>query len=125
MRAGPPNGVPSTFKVSNDPDFEAQKNRVLELYDIADHKTQARRGDPSVVICFDESEPASTERSPLVLSGSKRDPAVRSSTSTSAISRRTHDRGPSKAVETRLLHGNQLQALQTAPEQEMTSFTSS
>ena len=125
MRAGPPNGVPSTFKVSNDPDFEAKKNRVLELYDIADHKTQPRRGDPSVVICFDESEPASTERSLPVLSGSKRDPAVRSSASTSAISRRTHDRGPSKAVETRLLHGNQRQALQTAPEQEMTSFTSS
>src|ERR671918_782175 len=27
-----------TFKVSNDPDFEAKKNRVLELYDIADGK---------------------------------------------------------------------------------------
>jgi hypothetical protein len=31
--------------VSNDPDFEAKKNRVLELYDIAD----ALR-NPSVVI---------------------------------------------------------------------------
>ena len=38
--------VIKTFKVSNDPDFEAKKNRVLELYDIADHKTQPRRGDP-------------------------------------------------------------------------------
>ncbi len=23
-----------TFKVSNDPDYEAKKNRILELYDI-------------------------------------------------------------------------------------------
>ena len=30
--------VIKTFKVSNDPDFEAKKNRVLELYDIADGK---------------------------------------------------------------------------------------
>ena len=28
-----------TFKVSNDPDFEAKKNRVLELYD--DRRRQA------------------------------------------------------------------------------------
>ncbi len=28
--------VIKTFKASNDPDFEAKKNRVLELYDIAD-----------------------------------------------------------------------------------------
>src|SRR5215212_11312831 len=31
--------VIKTFKASNDPDFEAKKNRVLELYDIADGKT--------------------------------------------------------------------------------------
>src|SRR6266446_9971844 len=40
-----------TFKVSNDPDFEAKKNRVLELYDLADGKRERRRGDPHVVIC--------------------------------------------------------------------------
>ena len=27
-----------TFKQSNDPDYEAKKNRVLELYDIAKGK---------------------------------------------------------------------------------------
>ncbi len=29
-----------TWKVSNDPDFEAKKNRVLELYEIADGKRE-------------------------------------------------------------------------------------
>ncbi len=37
-----------TFKVSNDPDFEAKKNRVLELYDIADPKSEPGDGDPTV-----------------------------------------------------------------------------
>ena len=49
--------VIKTFKQSNDPDFEAKKNRVLELYDIADGKAKPRRGDPSVVICMDEFGP--------------------------------------------------------------------
>jgi transposase len=49
--------VIKTFKQSSDPDFEAKKNRVLELYDIADGKAKAKRGDPSVVICMDEFGP--------------------------------------------------------------------
>ena len=49
--------VIKTFKQSSDPDFEAKKNRVLELYDIADGKTGPRRGDPTVVICMDEFGP--------------------------------------------------------------------
>ena len=49
--------VIKTFKASNDPDFEAKKNRILELYDIADHKVKAKRGDPSVIICMDEFGP--------------------------------------------------------------------
>ncbi len=49
--------VIKTFKVSNDPDFEAKKNRVLELYDIADGKAKPRRGDPTVVLCMDEFGP--------------------------------------------------------------------
>jgi transposase len=49
--------VIKTFKQSNDPDFEAKKNRVLELYDIADGKAKAKRGDPTVVICMDEFGP--------------------------------------------------------------------
>ena len=32
--------VIKTFKESNDPDFEAKKNRILELYDIADGKAE-------------------------------------------------------------------------------------
>jgi transposase len=49
--------VIKTFKVSTDPDYEAKKNRVLELYDIADHKAQSADGDPEIVFCMDEFGP--------------------------------------------------------------------
>jgi transposase len=49
--------VIKTFKQSNDPDYEAKKNRVLELYDIADGKAEPGEGDPTVVICMDEFGP--------------------------------------------------------------------
>ncbi len=49
--------VIKTFKQSNDPDFEAKKNRVLELYDIADGKAEPAPGDPTVVLCIDEFGP--------------------------------------------------------------------
>jgi len=49
--------VIKTWKTSTDPDFEEKKNRVLELYDIADGKTKPKRGDPKVVICMDEFGP--------------------------------------------------------------------
>ena len=49
--------VIKTFKQSNDPDFEAKKNRVLELYDIADGKAEAGPADPMVVFCVDEFGP--------------------------------------------------------------------
>ena len=49
--------VIKTWKQSNDPDFEAKKNRVLELYDLADGKAQPGEGDPTVVICMDEFGP--------------------------------------------------------------------
>ena len=49
--------VIKTFKQSNDPDYEAKKNRVLELYDIADGKAPPGPDDPSVVICMDEFGP--------------------------------------------------------------------
>lgn len=49
--------VIKTWKTSTDPDFEAKKNRVLELYDIADGKAKPKRGDPRVVICMDEFGP--------------------------------------------------------------------
>ncbi len=38
--------VIKTWKQSNDRDFEAKKNRVLELYDIADGKQQGQEGRP-------------------------------------------------------------------------------
>src|SRR5207302_330421 len=43
-----------TYKQSDDPHYETKKNRVLELYDIADGKAKPRRGDPTVVFCMDE-----------------------------------------------------------------------
>jgi len=49
--------VIKTWKQSTDPDFEAKKNRVLELYDIADGKTEPGVDDPQVVICMDEFGP--------------------------------------------------------------------
>jgi hypothetical protein len=49
--------VIKTFKQSNDPDYEAKKNRVLELYDIADGKAEPAAGDPTVVFCMDEFGP--------------------------------------------------------------------
>ena len=49
--------VIKTFKQSNDPDYEAKKNRVLELYDIADGKAEPGPRDPTVVLCMDEFGP--------------------------------------------------------------------
>jgi transposase len=49
--------VIKTWKQSNDPDFEAKKNRVLHLYDIADGKAEPGEGDPTVVLCMDEFGP--------------------------------------------------------------------
>jgi transposase len=46
-----------TWKQSSDPDFEAKKNRVLELYDIAEGKAKPRKGDPTVVFSVDEFGP--------------------------------------------------------------------
>jgi hypothetical protein len=43
--------VIKTWKTSTDPDYEAKKNRVLELYDIADGKTAPGDGDPQIVFC--------------------------------------------------------------------------
>ena len=56
--------VIKTFKQSNDPDFEAKKNRVLELYDIADGKAMPKRGDPTVVFCMDEFGPLNLQPHP-------------------------------------------------------------
>ena len=49
--------VIKTWKQSSDPDFEAKKNRVLELYDIAAAKAEPAEGDPTVIFCVDEFGP--------------------------------------------------------------------
>jgi transposase len=46
-----------TFKQSDDPDYEPKKNRVLELYDVAEGKAPAMPGDPTVVFSMDEFGP--------------------------------------------------------------------
>jgi transposase len=46
-----------TFKASTDPDYEAKKNRVLELYDIAEGNAEPGPDDPTVVFSMDEFGP--------------------------------------------------------------------
>ena len=53
-----------TWKTSTDPDYEAKKNRVLELYRIADGKQAPGEGDPSVVFCMDEFGPLNLQPHP-------------------------------------------------------------
>jgi transposase len=53
-----------TFKQSNDPDYAAKKNRVVELDALADGHTQPGLGDPSVVICMDEFGPLNLQPHP-------------------------------------------------------------
>jgi transposase len=56
--------VIKTWKASNDPDFEEKKNRILELYAIADGRQSRRDDDPDVVICFDEFGPLNLQPHP-------------------------------------------------------------
>jgi transposase len=53
-----------TWKVSNDPDFEAKKNRILHLYGIADGTVEPGEGDPTVVVCMDEFGPLNLQPHP-------------------------------------------------------------
>ena len=56
--------VIKTWKQSNDPLFEDKKNRILELYAIADGTTEAGEDDPTVVICVDEFGPLNLQPHP-------------------------------------------------------------
>jgi transposase len=56
--------VIKTWKQSNDPDFEAKKNRILELYAIADGNARPGPGDPTVVLCMDEFGPLNLQPHP-------------------------------------------------------------
>ena len=53
-----------TWKTSTDPDYEAKKNRVLELYGIAEGHRRPGPGDPTVVICLDEFGPLNLQPHP-------------------------------------------------------------
>jgi transposase len=53
-----------SWKRSNDPCFEAKKNRILELYAIADGLAEAGPDDPTVVICLDEFGPLNLQPQP-------------------------------------------------------------
>jgi transposase len=53
-----------TWKASTDPDYEAKKNRVLELYDIAEGKAEPGVGDPTVVFSMDEFGPLNLQPRP-------------------------------------------------------------
>ena len=53
-----------TWKTSTDPGYEAKKNRVLELYAIADGKAEPRPGDPTVIFCMDEFGPLNLQPHP-------------------------------------------------------------
>jgi transposase len=71
-----------TFKMSDDPDYEAKKNRVLELYDIAEGRAEPGPGDPSVVFSMDEFGPLNLmprpgrQLAPVIRRGSKGSPAA-------------------------------------------------
>ena len=53
-----------TWKTSTDPDYEAKKNRVLELYAIADGVREPGPHDPTVVISLDEFGPLNLQPHP-------------------------------------------------------------
>jgi len=53
-----------TWKRSNDPAFEAKKNRILALYAIADGLAKPGPGDPSAVVCLDEFGPLNLQPQP-------------------------------------------------------------
>jgi transposase len=67
-----------TWKESNDPDFEAKKNRILELYAIADGTRPAGPSDPTVVMCMDEFGPLNLQPHPgkhwAAVAGKHKDP---------------------------------------------------
>lgn len=53
-----------TWKRSNDPEFEVKKNRILELYAIADGLVEPGPNDPTVVVCIDEFGPLNLQPQP-------------------------------------------------------------
>ena len=67
-----------TWKASNDPLFETKKNRILELYAIADGRGAPGDHDPTIVICVDEFGPLNLRPHPgrgwAAMGGKQKDP---------------------------------------------------
>jgi transposase len=61
---GSPFQAVKTWKTSTDPDYETKKNRVLQLYAIADGRAEPGPADPTVVICYDEFGPLNLQPQP-------------------------------------------------------------
>ena len=61
--------VIKTWKRSTDPDYETKKNRILQLYAIADGQVTPGPADPTAVFCFVRrvraAQPATPPRSPV------------------------------------------------------------
>jgi transposase len=53
-----------TWKTSTDPNYEAKKNRVLQLYAIADRRIAPEENDPHVVMCMEEFGPLNLQPHP-------------------------------------------------------------
>jgi len=53
-----------TWKESTDPEYEAKKERVLDLYAPADGNRERGRDDPDEVICLDEFDPLNLQPHP-------------------------------------------------------------
>jgi hypothetical protein len=53
-----------TWKRSNEPEFAAKKNRILELYAIADGLAEPGPGAPKAVVCSDEFGPLTIQPQP-------------------------------------------------------------
>src|SRR5688500_14696064 len=53
-----------TWKISRDPNYEAKRIRILQLYGLMDGTTDVQDGDPDVVICMDEFGPLNPQPRP-------------------------------------------------------------
>jgi hypothetical protein len=53
-----------TWKESTDPDYEQKKERVLDLYALADGKRELRPDDPDDILCVDEFGPLNLQPHP-------------------------------------------------------------
>ncbi|MBV8218409.1 MAG: IS630 family transposase [Solirubrobacterales bacterium] len=53
-----------TWKEATDPDYEAKKDRVLDLYALADGKRERRSDDPEEIVCLDEFGPLNLQPHP-------------------------------------------------------------